>query len=102
VPRPSHPALNVRDDREAPPLASTGHDKKSRQITQMQSRYFSREDWTTQISLKEFAKFDFWRGEFWFVRTAWEAIMNADSPVGQAHVSTLRWRFSLHATDSTR
>jgi hypothetical protein len=59
--RPSHPAPNVRDDREAPLLRDGtggdvlliwGRDK---------AEYFCKGDWTTQITLIRLDKSAFWR-----------------------------------------
>jgi hypothetical protein len=59
--RPSHPALNVRDDRETP-LIEAGR----RELVEMicptgVAKYFSRDDWTGQIRLNRLAKFAFAR-----------------------------------------
>jgi hypothetical protein len=66
VKRPSHPALNVRDDREAPPLSSAGRGELVEMICPTGiEEYFCEKDWTTQISLNPRAKFDFTRRRFW-------------------------------------
>jgi hypothetical protein len=45
--RPPHPALNVRDDREAPLLNERGTVQKMRLILAMrEANYFSRQGWT--------------------------------------------------------
>jgi hypothetical protein len=50
--RPSHPAPNTRDDREAPLFSGTGR----RELVEMIcptgiAKYFFEKDWTAQISL---------------------------------------------------
>ena len=63
--RPSHPAPNTRDDREAPLFSGTGR----RELVEMIcptgiTKYFSQQDWTAQISLNPLAKLDFAREQF--------------------------------------
>jgi hypothetical protein len=61
LPRPPHPAPNVRDDAYAP-LEERGTERMMRLIWGFnQAEYFSRKDWTTQISLRRQEKLDFWR-----------------------------------------
>jgi hypothetical protein len=55
--RPSHPAPNTRDDREAPLFAGT----ERRELVEMIcptgiAEYFCDKDWTTQISLNPLTK----------------------------------------------
>jgi len=65
VKRLSHPALNVRDDREAPLLSSAGRGELVEMICPTGiEEYFCEKDWTTQISLNPQAKFDFTRRRF--------------------------------------
>ncbi|WP_316224804.1 MULTISPECIES: hypothetical protein [unclassified Bradyrhizobium] len=49
--RPPHPALNVRDDREAPLLMSTERGNRTPISENTKANYFSRRIWTSQISL---------------------------------------------------
>jgi hypothetical protein len=62
MPRPSHPALNVRDDRETPLFSSAGWRELIEMICPTGiAKYFCEEDWTTQISLKSLVILVFWR-----------------------------------------
>jgi hypothetical protein len=54
--RPPHPALNVRDDREAPLFSSTGRKQGASISEKTKAEYFSRQDWTRGIGLKGLAK----------------------------------------------
>jgi hypothetical protein len=64
MPRPSHPALHVDDVRNAP-LIERGTARVLDLICPTaQGKYFSRGDWTTQITLKSRAKLDFTRRGF--------------------------------------
>jgi hypothetical protein len=64
MPRPSHPALHVDDVRNAP-LIERGMARVLDLICPTaQAEYFSRGDWTTQITLKSRAKLDFTRRGF--------------------------------------
>ncbi|WP_316169020.1 MULTISPECIES: hypothetical protein [unclassified Bradyrhizobium] len=62
--RPPHPALNVRDDREAPLLVSTGRGNRTPISENTKANYFSRRIWTSQISLIAQANFAPARGRF--------------------------------------
>jgi hypothetical protein len=65
APRPSHPALNVRDDREAPLLSSAGRGELVEMICPTGiAKYFCEKDWTGQIRLNCFEKFVFTRTLF--------------------------------------
>jgi hypothetical protein len=54
--RPSHPAANVRDDRETPLLWSGMAVSMDLICPTTQAQYFCAEGWTTQISLKSLTK----------------------------------------------
>jgi hypothetical protein len=56
--RPPHPALNVRDDRDTPLFGRGGMATRNHIFRKNRSEIFSREDWTTQISLNRLANFD--------------------------------------------
>jgi hypothetical protein len=62
--RPSHPAPNVRDDREPPLLWVRDGDKEAIDLGLVQSEYFSRANWTTQIRLNQLKKSSFTRTSF--------------------------------------
>jgi hypothetical protein len=58
---PSHPALNVRDDRDTP-LFRGGTGEMLVLIWGLnKANYFCAQDWTTQISLNRLTKFQFAR-----------------------------------------
>jgi len=59
--RPSHPAFNVRDDREAPLFRARDGVTIVLIWAFHQAIYFRRQDWTTQISLKRLGKLTVWR-----------------------------------------
>jgi hypothetical protein len=55
--RPSHPAPNVRDDREAPLLRSAGRGELVKMICPTGiAKFFCEKDWTTQITLNRLMK----------------------------------------------
>jgi hypothetical protein len=56
---------NVRDDAYAP-LIGPGWREEATDRGIREANYFCARDWTTQITLKRFGKFDFWCG--WFFR----------------------------------
>jgi hypothetical protein len=60
MPRPSHPASNVRDDRDTPLLWKQDKRRKPLIWGQRKAEYFFGQDWTTQITLKDFKKKVFW------------------------------------------
>jgi hypothetical protein len=64
TPRPSHPAPNTRDDREAPLLWVRDKRRKPLIWGQRKAEYFSSNDWTTQISLNRLMNFIFARRRF--------------------------------------
>jgi hypothetical protein len=57
--RPPHPALNVRDDREAPLFVRRDTREMPLICGRCEAIYFREHIWTTQISLKCFAKLVF-------------------------------------------
>ena len=58
--RPSHPAPNVRDDREAPLLWSAGRPELVKMICPTGiAKFFFERDWTTQIRLNRLMKLIF-------------------------------------------
>jgi hypothetical protein len=59
--RPSHPAPNVRDDRETPLKWVRDGPRKPLIWGYYEAEYFSGEDWTTQIALNGLRKFVFSR-----------------------------------------
>src|SRR6516225_12440646 len=60
--RPSHPAPNVRDDREAPLLWSAGRGELVKMICPTGiAKFFCEGDWTTQITLNRLMKLIFTR-----------------------------------------
>src|SRR6516162_4454901 len=60
--RPSHPAPNVRDDREAPLLWSAGRGELVKMICPTGiAKFFCEGDWTTQITLNRLMKLIFAR-----------------------------------------
>jgi hypothetical protein len=64
LPRPSHPAPNVRDDREPPLFSSAGQAKEATDWGQRKTEYFCEHDWTTQIALNPLTKLNFTRTPF--------------------------------------
>jgi hypothetical protein len=64
LPRPPHPALHVRDDRDTPLLVEAGWRDEITYFGKTEAKYFSREDWTVASTLNCFAKFDFARRRF--------------------------------------
>jgi hypothetical protein len=62
--RPSHPASNVRDDRDTPLLWARDGAKVLLIWVKRKAKYFFRRDWTTQISLNLLGKSDFTRARF--------------------------------------
>jgi hypothetical protein len=62
--RPSHPAPNVRDDREPPLLWVRDGVRKPLIWGQSKAKYFSRANWTTQIRLNQLEKLSFTRTSF--------------------------------------
>jgi hypothetical protein len=62
--RPSHPALNVRDDAYAPLIEAGRHELVEMICPTGVMKYFCEEDWTTQIRLKDFTKSIFSRTRF--------------------------------------
>src|SRR5215471_2453651 len=59
------PRLHVRDDRDTPLFGRGGMRGKMRLICPTrQAEYFSRDDWTSGITLNARTKFDFWRSRF--------------------------------------
>jgi hypothetical protein len=63
-PRPSHPASNVRDDREAPLISEAGRGETITDFRKTEEEYFSPQDWTADSTLNCFRKFDFSRTQF--------------------------------------
>jgi hypothetical protein len=61
MPRPSHPAPNTRDDREAPLLRKQDGKRKPLIWGRSKAEYFSFFDWTTQIRLNRLRIFAFAR-----------------------------------------
>src|SRR5438445_10680690 len=74
--RPSHPAPNVRDDREPPLLWVRDRRKEATDLGSHKAKYFFRRDWTTQIRLKHLTKSRFTRGPFAVV----QVVRTAQSP----------------------
>jgi hypothetical protein len=62
--RPPHPALNVRDDREAPLFSSAGREQVTSISEKTKAEYLSRREWTGGIGLKGLAKCVFTRTRF--------------------------------------
>jgi hypothetical protein len=62
--RPSHPAPNVRDDREAPLLWVRTRESVELICPTAQAKYFCEGDWTTQINLNRLKKLSFSRMQF--------------------------------------
>ena len=62
--RPSHPALNTRDDREAPLLIEAGCEQGALISEKTKAEYFSPQGWTAVMRLRRLAKSAFWRGRF--------------------------------------
>jgi hypothetical protein len=62
--RPSHPAPNVRDDRDTP-LAGAGWSESLAMICPTaKAEYFCARDWTVDSGLIGLGNFDFWRNGF--------------------------------------
>jgi hypothetical protein len=68
--RPSHPAPNVRDDREPPLLWVRDTPRKPLIWGRRKAEYFCEHDWTTQIRLNRLTKSGFTRTPFSAVRPA--------------------------------
>jgi hypothetical protein len=64
--RPSHPASNVRDDRDTSPLGGSGCGETIINFRKTEEKYFWREGWTGQIRLRLLAKSVFSGDRFWF------------------------------------
>jgi hypothetical protein len=62
--RPSHPAPNVRDDREPPLLWVRDTPRKPLIWGRRKAQYFFEHDWTTQIALNPLTKSVFTRTSF--------------------------------------
>jgi hypothetical protein len=60
--RPSHPAPNVRDDRDTPLFSGAERGEVIETICPTtKAKYFRARDWTVDSGLIGFAKLDFWR-----------------------------------------
>jgi hypothetical protein len=59
LPRPPHPAPNVRDDREAPLLGGRDDESIKLFLANGEMKYFCEWDWTTQIRLNSLGKSGF-------------------------------------------
>src|SRR5262249_30855124 len=57
--RPSHPASNTRDDREAPLLEEAGRRELIMDFWETEVKYFGAKDWTAESALNPLAKIEF-------------------------------------------
>jgi len=63
-PRPSHPAPNVRDDREAPLMRAQDARRTPLIWGKREAKYFRERDWTDKIRLRSFENIGFPRKRF--------------------------------------
>src|SRR5260221_13926890 len=85
LPRPSHPAPNVRDDRERPSCGCGTGERKPLIWVRRKAEYFCNRDWTTQIALNHLTKSRFRRRPFsavQVVRAAQRPQNRPELPVG--------------------
>jgi hypothetical protein len=83
--RPPHPALHVRDDRDTPLLSEAGWREASTYFGKTEVKYFSREDWTAQITLNRLANFDFARTGFFGPKDEREGAADVEQcPTGES------------------
>ena len=64
LPRPPHSVPNVRDDRETPLWRVRNGAQIAIDASGWETKYFFPRDWTTQIRLNRFSKFEFTRSGF--------------------------------------
>jgi hypothetical protein len=87
VRRPSHPAPNTRDDREAPLFSGTGRRGLIEMICPTGiAKYFCERDWTTQIRLNRLTKFVFARTIFELSRLRCDRQDQPESLAPEHHV----------------
>jgi hypothetical protein len=77
--RPPQSRLTCRDDRDTSLLSEAGWREEATDRGVLEAKCFSREDWTTQISLKSFAKIDFTRMRFFDCESQREARSQVES-----------------------
>jgi hypothetical protein len=64
--RPSHPAPNVRDDRDTPLFSGAGWREVLKMICPTaKAKYLRQGDWTVDSALIRFGKFGFWRNRIY-------------------------------------
>jgi hypothetical protein len=61
LPRPPHPRLARRDDRDTPLFIEAGWRDGNTYFGKTEEIYFSRRDWTVESALNRLTKFDFSR-----------------------------------------